>query len=159
MNTRKSRWLLSLLGTAAAAALAGGVALALPQGGEDAKQKAAPAAQSAPPETTANQTIVTIGGMSVGVDPKTGEIQPLTKAQAAQLAAQMRKLFKPRALQRVANPDGSLSAVVAPNVLRHSVARIEADGTVSRECAPSNEAALEFLAGAKATPKPKPEEK
>jgi hypothetical protein len=159
MNTRKSRWLLSLLGTAAAAALAGGVALALPQGGEEAEQKAAPAAQPARSESTANQATVTIGSMAVGVDPKTGEIQPLTKAQAAKLAAQMRTLFKPRALKRVENPDGSLSAVVAPNVLRYSVARIEADGRVSRDCVPSDEAALEFLARATATPKPKPEEK
>jgi hypothetical protein len=74
----KSRWLLSLLGTAAAAALAGGVALALPQGGEEAEQKAAPAAQSARSESTANQATVTIGSMAVEVDPKTGEIQPLT---------------------------------------------------------------------------------
>jgi len=158
MNTKKSRWLLSLLGTAAAAALAGGVALALPQGGDEAEQKASPAAQSLRSESAANQATVTIGSMAVGVDPKTGEIQPLTKAQAAKLAVEMRKLFKPRALQRVENPDGSLSAVVAPNVLRYSVARIEADGTVSSECAPSQEAALEFLARAKATPKPKPEE-
>ena len=72
---------------------------------------------------------------------------PFRGAEAAKLALEMRKLFKTRELERVARPDGSLSAVVAPNVLEYALVRIEPDGTVSRAYADSEEAALKFMAG------------
>lgn len=98
-------------------------------------------------DTEARDSTVTIGDVAVAVDPKTGAIRPLTKAEAAKLAIEMRKLFKPRELERVAHPDGSLSAVVAPNVLEYALVRIEPDGTVSRAHADSEEEALKFMTG------------
>jgi hypothetical protein len=100
-------------------------------------------------DTEARDSTVEIGNVAVAVDPKTGELRPLTKAEAAKLALEMRKLFKPRELKRVAHPDGSLSAVVAPNVMEYALVRIEADGTISRTHADSEKEALKFMAGEK----------
>lgn len=158
MKTTKARWLLSLLGVAAAVALASGSAVAVPQESGEAEEQTAVASQPVTSSDEAPEATVTIGGMQVGVDPETGEIQPLSKAEAAKLAREMRKLFKPRKLERIENADGSLSAVVSPNVLRYSVARVEADGTVSQDCVESPDAALEFVSRVESKQTPQPEE-
>jgi hypothetical protein len=153
----RSRRLLPLFGGATAVFLCVASAATVRGADKDDPQASPSTAQSdnATSDTAAKEpaeTTVTVGSVTVGVDPKTGDIRPLTAAEAARLAREMNRLFKPRELRRVQNPDGSLSAIVSPNVLRFSVARIEADGTVSRECAPSQETALEFLA--RTHPKP-----
>lgn len=159
-KTTKHGWLVTLAGTAAAAALVCAVSMAPVWGAEADDQKAPPAAaQSESATNDAAETKVTIGSVTVGVDPKTGDIRPLTAREAARLAREMNRLFKPRQLKRIENPDGSLSAIVAPNVLRFSVAKIEADGSVTRECAPGQEAALEFLTRAEPKAKSQREEK
>lgn len=91
------------------------------------------------------QANVTIGNVTVGVDPKTGELRPLSKAELAKLQLEMNRLFKARKLERIAKPDGSLAAVVAPNVLEYSVVRIEKDGTLTRTHVDNEQEALEFL--------------
>jgi len=91
------------------------------------------------------QANVAIGNVMVGVDPKTGELRPLSKAELAALQREMNRLFKARKLERIEKPDGSLAAVVAPNVLEYSVVRIEKDGTLTRAHVDSEQAALEFL--------------
>ena len=158
MKTKKAWWFLSLLGVATAVALASGSAMAVPQGSGEADEQTAVAEPSASSPDETPEATVTIGGMRVGVDPETGEIQPLSKAEAAKLAREMRKLFKPRKLERIENSDGSLSAIVSPNVLRYSVARVEADGTVSQDCVESPDAALELLSRTESTRKTQPEE-
>jgi hypothetical protein len=56
-------------------------------------------------------SVVTIGAMRVAVDPKTGDLRPLTPAEARKLADEMRRLFKPRELTApTQRPDGALSA-------------------------------------------------
>lgn len=110
------------------------------------------------PETEARDSTVAIGNVAVAVDRKTGELRPLTKAEAAKLALEMSKLFKPRELKRVAHPDGSLSAVVAPNILKYALVRIEPDGTVTRTHADSDEEALKFMAGEKSEAPTQPAE-
>jgi hypothetical protein len=157
-KTMKARWVLSLL-TLATAALVSGAALAAAQRPQLAEDKQAPAAPSTSAAKQDGETTVTIGSVAVSVDPRTGEMQPLSKAEAAKLAREMRKLFKPRKLERVENADGSLSAVVAPNVLRYSVARVGPDGKVSRTCVEGEKAALEFLSGAPSKPKTPSEER
>jgi hypothetical protein len=107
-------------------------------------------------DTEARDSTVEIGNVAVAVDPKTGEIRPLTKAQAAKLALEMRKLFTPRELKRVAHPDGSLSAVVAPNVVEYALVRVEPDGTVSRTYADSEEKAVKFMTGEKSEASTRP---
>jgi hypothetical protein len=91
------------------------------------------------------QANVTIGNVTVGVDPKTGELRPLSKAELAMLQREMNRLFKARKLERIEKPDGSLAAVVAPNVLEYSVVRIEKDGTLKRTHVDNEQEALEFL--------------
>jgi hypothetical protein len=91
------------------------------------------------------QANVTIGNVTVGVDPKTGALRPLSKAELAALQREMSRLFKARKLERIEKPDGSLAAVVAPNVLEYSVVRIEKDGTLTRTHVDSEQEALEYL--------------
>lgn len=92
------------------------------------------------------EAAVTLGGIQVAVDPQTGELRPLSNAEAQQLAKEMRRRFPPRSVTapRVA-PDGTLSSVVMPNVLRLSVARVGADGKVAVECADGVEKAVDFM--------------
>jgi hypothetical protein len=114
--------------------------------------------QKASSDVEARDSTVAIGDVAVAVDAKTGELRPLTKAEAAKLALEMSKLFKPRELKRVARPDGSLSAVVAPNVLEYALVRIEPDGTVSRTYADNEQDALTFMAGEKSDAATRPAE-
>jgi hypothetical protein len=132
------------------AALVSGAPLASAQRPQGTEKEKAPVPPSTTAAKQAERTAVTIGSVAVSIDPRTGEMQPLSRAEAARLAREMGKLFKPRKLERVVNADGSLSAVVAPNVLRYSVVRVRPDGTVSRTCVDSEKAALEFLSGAPA---------
>jgi hypothetical protein len=103
--------------------------------------------------------MVHLGGLRIAVDPKTGELRPLTKQEAAKLATEMRRRFKPRDIGAPArHPDGSMSAIVAPNVLRFSTARIAEDGSVKVDCAESKDEAIELLTSpAEKTPAPREE--
>ena len=141
-----------LLFASTAASMILGTALASP--GDDEKSTT----QNAASDTEARDSTVAIGHLTVAIDPKTGRIRPLTKAEAAKLALEMRKLFKPRELKRVAHPDGSLSAVVAPNVMEYALVRIEADGTISQTHADSEKEALKFMAGEKSEASTRPAE-
>ncbi|HSD54662.1 MAG TPA: hypothetical protein VLC47_10875 [Burkholderiales bacterium] len=143
-------WL--LLGSTTASLILG-AAVAAPPSDDGQSATKEPAADAETRDAT-----VTIGDVAVAVDPKTGAVRPLTKAEAAKLALEMRKLFQPRELKRVAHPDGSLSAVVAPNVLEYALVRIEPDGTVSRTYADSEEEALKFMAGEKSEASAQPAE-
>jgi hypothetical protein len=111
-------------------------------GAASASDSAASANEAANETGQAN---VTIGNVTVGVDPKTGDLRPLSKAELAKLQHEMNRLFKARKLERIAKPDGSLAAVVAPNVLEYSVVRIEKDGTLKRTHVDNEQEALEFL--------------
>jgi hypothetical protein len=89
---------------------------------------------------------VQLGSLQVAVDPQTGDLRPLTKQEAARLANEMRRRFPPRAIgEPKVRPDGSLSAVVMPNVLRFSVANIGSDGKAQIDCAGGTEDAIEHL--------------
>jgi hypothetical protein len=106
---------------------------------------------------SADDALVTIGGLRIAVDPKTGELRALTPAEAKKLQDEMKKRFPPRTLDApTVRSDGSLSAVVAPNTLRFSVARTDGSGRVEAGCTDSQAEAIEFLKGAQTA---KPEEK
>jgi hypothetical protein len=151
MKPIEARRLWLLLGSATACVILG---TAVATAGDDERSTAKDAAS----DTEARDSTVAIGGVTVAVDRKTGELRPLTKAEAAKLALEMSKLFKPRELKRVAHPDGSLSAVVAPNVLEYAVVRIEKDGTVTRGYADDPEEALKFMSGEKSEATTQPAE-
>jgi hypothetical protein len=151
MKPIEARRLWLLLGSATASVILG---TAVATAGDDERSTT----QNAASDTEARDSTVAIGGVSVAVNPKTGEIRPLTKAEASKLALEMSKLFKPRELKRVARPDGALSAVVAPNVLEYALVRIEADGSISRGYADNDEDALKFMAGEKSEAAARPAE-
>jgi len=139
--TQGSKWLLALLAVAAMAATGLGVAVAASQ---DSSAETVSEADSTKDEV---QPIpVTLGGLQVSVDPETGELQPLSKAEARALADQMRRMFPPKTIdEATVRPDGSLAAVVVPNVLRLSVARVRSDGKVSLDCTDDLEGAIQFM--------------
>jgi hypothetical protein len=151
MKPIEARRLWLLLGSATASVILG---TTVATAGDDERSTT----QIAPSDAEARDSTVAIGDVAVAVNPKTGEIRPLTKAEAAKLALEMRKLFKPRELKRVAHPDGSLSAVVAPNVLEYALVRVEPNGTVSRTYADSEEEALKFMTGEKSEASTRPAE-
>ena len=163
-RTTTHTWLLPLIGGATAVFVYAASVEPVRGANEDGRQETTPstradtARQSDRAEAEPAETTVTVGNVVVGVDPKTGDMRPLTAAERASLAREMRRLFKPRDLHRVERGDGSLSAVVAPNVLRFSVARIGKEGTVSRSCEPGQESALEFLTAAAPASKAGPKE-
>ena len=101
---------------------------------------------------------VALGDLRIAVDPKTGELRPLTPGEAKKLQDAMRKRFPAREVELTRRPDGALSSVVAPNLLTFSVARIGEDGKVTRTCAGTPEEALEVQQSAARRPA-RPEEK
>jgi hypothetical protein len=151
MKPIEARRLWLLLGSATACVI---LAAAVATAGDDERSTT----QNAASENETADSTVTIGDVAVAVDPKTGAVRPLTKAEAAKLSLEMQKLFKPRELKRVARPDGSLSAVVAPNVIEYALVRVEPDGTVSRAYAATEEEAVKFMAGEKSEASTKPAE-
>jgi hypothetical protein len=154
MRVTKTSLVVALAGALVALGLA---PPGLRAGEKAAAEKPASAAAKKPAAAKAGDTLVTIGGMRVAVDPKTGDLRPMTPAEARKLQDQMRKLFPERVVDApTVRPDGSLSAVVAPNTLRFSVARVGAGGRLEIECTDGPGAALGYL---KKAPSPTPEEK
>jgi hypothetical protein len=147
---RVVRWLaLALLGASTVGLVRVSASPEAPQGKEE-KQKPA-AVEAAPPQDVKLQ----LGALQVAIDSETGELRPLTRQEAAHLANEMRKRFKPREIgEPTLRPDGSLSAIVVPNVFRFSVARIDGDGEVRLDCAESTEDAIEHLTHTAENPVP-----
>lgn len=148
-RSQKIRWPLAAV---ALAALLGtpGSALVVAEEGQE------PAVENKPAEE--KSVDVTIGSVSIAVDPETGDLRPLSRAEARELAREMRRLFKSRDLELKEARDGVLSAVAAPNVLSYTVARVGENGEPVLECAPGREGAVEQLTRAAAEP-PRPEER
>jgi len=138
MSDSKKRWLLALVGVGALAAVSGSPA-AHGESAEGADQKAAAV------EEDGRSAHVAVGNLRIAVDPETGELRPLTRAEARALTREMKRLFPDREMELRERPDGSLSAVAAPNVVSYSVARVGSDGELMVECAAGRDAALDFL--------------
>lgn len=125
---------------AAGAAILGFVTISFSQ--EARKKEEAPSGA----RLASDEPVVDLGGLRVAIDPETGDLRPLTKQEAARLAREMRRRFAPRDIgEPTLRPDGAMSAVVVPNVLRFSVAKIQDDGTVALDCTEGNEDAIEHL--------------
>jgi hypothetical protein len=149
----------ALVGAAALLVVAGGARA--DDGKTDHKDGATHAEAKAEQRTGSDSSVVTLGGVRIAIDPKTGDLRPLTPAESKKLADEMRRRFKPRDLQSpTLRPDGAMSAVVAPNVLRFSVARIRPDGSVTTSCVEGSRKAVEQLTTPAPDAKPaQPEEK
>ena len=146
MRLRMMTRLGSLLGATALTVAGAGTARA----GDAGQQPKTPARQE--------KKEVALGDLRIAVDPKTGELRPLTPAEARRLTDEMKKRFPAREIELTQRPDGALSSVVAPNLLTFSVARVGRDGKLEKSCAGSPAQALERVQSAAQAPST-PEEK
>ncbi len=107
-----------------------------------------PAPQAAPQPQTTDGEPMYVAGMQVAIDETTGELRPATAEEAANLAQQWRQIFVPRkAAPRAFTTKSGATAVELPNdMLKFSVVRIEADGTLTTGEAHGQQNAREFIA-------------
>jgi hypothetical protein len=95
-----------------------------------------------------NQThLATMKGQVVEVNNQTGEFRPLTPEEQQQIANGMKNMLSQsdEGLKQVQRPDGSVSMNLEGRFQNVSVARKEADGTVSQSCVNSPETAGAFF--------------
>jgi hypothetical protein len=83
-----------------------------------------------------DEATVTFSGMTVGIDPDTGRLRPLSAEEARTLAGILRQRFASRwRTTRFGQRDGGMmTAVVGMEHLNFSVVRRDADGTLTSEC-------------------------
>lgn len=149
-KAQKTRWPLAAVALALLVGTPGSALVVAEEGRKPAEEGQKPAEEKS--------VDVTIGSVSIAVDPETGDLRPLSRAEARELAREMRRLFKSRDLELKEAGDGVLSAVAAPNVLSYTMARVGEDGEPVLECAPGREAAIEQLTRAASEPA-RPEER
>lgn len=122
-----------------------------------AEPEAAPsvaASHGEAPAAKAEDTVVTFAGLQIAIDPETGRLRPPTEEEAAALAQGMRDLFGSQSFAAASDTvvtehkDGMLSAVLGLDTLNFTVLRSNGDGTYSKECVSSPEAAEAFVAAA-----------
>lgn len=103
--------------------------------GEDTPADEAPAAEAVAGESMP----VSLAGVQVSIDPKTGKLRPLSAAEARKLAAGLNRIFRTptsgeAGYVAIQHRDGMLSAVLSTDYLNLSTVSIEADGTVHAAC-------------------------
>jgi hypothetical protein len=96
-----------------------------------------------------HRTYVTrsVGGQTVQIDTQTGQIKPLTQAEAQKLADALKGLAKPsvEGLQPIHHADGSVSIDLQDRFQNVALARKEADGTVSQTCVDNPQSGAAFF--------------
>ena len=100
-----------------------------------------------PAKPNKNYVTMKLGGQDVKVDGQTGEIQPLTKEEAAKLAAGLKPMLNKSTdgLVEVQHPDGSVSMDLQGRFQNVAVVRVNKDGTVSQSCVDNPKAAGAFF--------------
>ena len=87
-------------------------------------------------------------GLQAAIDPDTGKLRALTPAEAAALAAELRSRYLgPEADDQPAvyNPDGSVTKVLGTRREMFTMARIEADGSLTTVCVNGVDEAVAFV--------------
>lgn len=96
------------------------------------------AATDATPAASADAMPVTVAGMQVSIDPKTGRLRQPTAAESKALAEAFQKAFGHNGLTQKAvvkkDANGMLTMQVDFSLLDYSIAEILPDGTVSTHC-------------------------
>jgi hypothetical protein len=84
----------------------------------------------------ATATPAGLAGQRVHIDPQTGKIREPEQEESQQLSDQMRRMSGPSAkqLKAVRHPNGMLTVDTQGAFLSYSVAKVNADGTVSQKC-------------------------
>jgi hypothetical protein len=137
---RAPRITILALGTLTALALAGPVSAAQPD--------KAPGKHRMEAEAPAN-------GMQVAIDKATGKIRQPTAAESQALASQIKAMMVTKAAvngdpQVTTYPDGTMSAVIPPDLLNIWMVQVNADGTLSQICVDAANAANALPAAAPA---------
>jgi hypothetical protein len=101
----------------------------------------------APNKPNKNYVTVKVAGQDVQVNSQTGEIQPLTKEEAAKLAEGLKPMLNrsTEGLVQVQHPDGSVSVDLQGRFQDVAVARVNKDGSVSQSCVNNPKAAGAFF--------------
>lgn len=103
---------------------------------QNVQPKAATAAKPAAPAAS---------GMQAAIDPATLKLRQPTAEEARALAAQMTASRSTKALTAVKHSNGSKSVVLDDRFMETMVARVNADGSVSRACVKTPAEAETFL--------------
>ena len=92
-------------------------------------------------------TTVKVAGQEVQVDSQTGQIKPLTPEEARRLAAGLKGMLNKstEGLVEEHNHDGSVSVDLQGRFQHVTVARVNADGTVTQSCVDNPRAAAAFF--------------
>ena len=107
----------------------------------------ASAAQPAQKDKNRVEAEVPATGMTVAIDPATGKIRQPTAAEAQALTGQVRTLMMTKAAvasspQVTTYPDGTMSAVLPPDLLNVWMVQLNADGSISDFCVDGAHAAI-----------------
>jgi hypothetical protein len=90
---------------------------------------------------------VKVAGRDVQVDPQTGQIKPLTPAEAQQLADGLKTMLNKSTdgLVQEKHPDGSVSMDLQGRFQNVAVARVNTDGTLEQSCVDDPVSAAQFF--------------
>ena len=114
------------------------------RGSESKKQEAG---SVTPDKPNKKYVTVKVAGQNVQVDPRTGDIQPLTPQEAEKLAAGLKPMLNrsTEGLIPVHHPDGSTTVDLQGRFRNVTVARANKDGSVSQSCVDNPRAAGAFF--------------
>lgn len=106
-----------------------------------------PEPSATPADKSAEETKVNVEGVQVAVDPQTGKLREPTPEERQALIQAMRRLLSTSTdgLTVVQHPDGSETVDLEGRFQNLSVAKINADGTVSKQCVTTVKEAAAFL--------------
>jgi hypothetical protein len=90
---------------------------------------------------------VQVAGQDVPVNPQTAQIRPLTQEEAERLAREIKGMLSKSTdgLPQVKHEDGSTSMDLQGRFQNVTLARVNADGSVTHSCVDSPKAAAKFL--------------
>lgn len=106
-----------------------------------------PEPAATPADKSAEETKVNVEGVQVAVDPQTGKLREPTPEERQALIQAMQRLLSTSTdgLTVVQHPDGSETVDLEGRFQNLSVAKINADGTVSKQCVTTVKEAAAFL--------------
>ena len=123
-------------------------------GQSGAKKAGAPAAATSQRQPSDRVPVTGLAGQRVHIDPQSGKLREPEHEESKQLSDQMRRLAGPsvKQLKAVRHPNGMLTVDTQGAFLSYSVAKVNADGTVSQECVKSLDEAKAWMKTTPQTP-------
>ena len=113
------------------------------------KTTQAPNREAGKTSASTTRTFVTrrVGNQDILINPQTGEIKPLTPAEAQKLANGLAPMLDDSTdgLTQVQHSDGSVSMDLEGRFQSVTVARTKADGTIEQSCVDNPRAAAKFF--------------